>query len=300
MTYSNRDDIIQITAEWTGERFADGRPRVGDDILARIRGVTTEEAWMPLHQRGYKYQYEGRFKTTHPGARLLGRAVTAVMVPSRPDVHMNLLEYGREKEGRHGFFNQWVIDAMSENDILVVDMCDKIVEGTFVGGNLSTAIKARAKHSGAVIWGGIRDLEQIVTMEDFQVYYRGVDPAPINGVMMTGMNVPCRVGDAVCLPGDVVLGTISGVVFIPAHLAETVAIAGEKTQVKDIFGFERLREKKYTSAQVDAAIWSREVMDDFMGWFAASPLAQPFQHLTWDEEIEKSRTVDTWDFTGLA
>jgi regulator of RNase E activity RraA len=300
MIFNNRDDIIQLTPEWKGERFQDGRPRVSDDTIDRIRNVKIEEAWMPIWDKGYKYQFEGRFKVTHHGRRICGRAVTAVMVPSRPDVHLAMLEYGRGKEGRHGFFNQWVIETLVEGDIIVVDMCDKIFQGTFVGGNLSTAIKSRTKNGGAVIWGGIRDLEQIVQMDDFQVYYRGVDPTPIGDVMMTGMNVPCRIGNAICMPGDIVLGTISGILFIPSHLAEDVAIRGEKIQVKDIFGFERLASKTYTSAQIDAKYWSKEVMADFINWLAISPAAENYRHLEWVEELEQSEKVQTWDFTGLA
>ncbi len=108
-------------------------------------------------------------------------------------------------------------------------MCDQILYGTYVGGNLSTAIKARTGNGGAVIWGGILDLEQIVDTPGFQAYYRGIHPSPIGDVMMTGMNVPSRTGHTVCLPGDVVLGTISGVTFIPAHLAEYVPSCPEKT-----------------------------------------------------------------------
>ena len=300
MKFNNPEDIIQLTPLWQGERFPDGRPKVPDRTLERIRKVKLEEAWFPLFNQKYNHQFEGDFRTTHPGHQLVGRAVTAVMVPSRPDVHMAMLNYGRDVEGRHGFFNQWVIETLVEGDVLVVDMCDKIIDGTYVGGNLSTAIKARTKTGGAVVWGGIRDLEQIVEIPDYQVYYRGVDPSPIGEVMMTGMNVPCRVGKAICMPGDVVLGTITGVLFIPAHLAEKVAEISEKQQVKVAFGFERLEQGIYTSSQVDALIWSREVMDDFLEWFKVSPAAADFQHLEWSEEIEKSRNVGTWDFTGLS
>ncbi len=300
MKFNDPEYIISLTPNWEGERFPDGRPKVPDSVIERIRRVKTEEAWFPLFDAGYKYQFEGEFKTTHAGQKLVGRAVTAVMVPSRPDVHMTMLNYGREHENRNGYFNQWVIETMTDGDVLVVDMCDKVINGTYVGGNLSTAIKSRTKTGGAVIWGGIRDLEQIVEMEDYQVYYRGIDPSPIGDVMMTGMNVPCRIGKAVCLPGDIVLGTISGVLFIPAHMAETVAQVGEKQQVKDLFGFERLKEGRYQSSQIDALIWSKEVMEDFMEWFKSSPDAKAYQHLDWSEEIEKSEHVGTWDFTGLA
>lgn len=300
MKYNDRDYIIELTPEWKGERFPDGRPRVSDDLLRRISNITTEEAWIPLARMGYKLQYEGEFRMIHPNQRLVGRAVTAVMVPSRPDVHKTMLAHGREKEGRKGFFNQWVIDTLEENDVVVVDMCDQILYGTYVGGNLSTAIKSRTKHGGAVIWGGVRDLEQIVGIEDFQVYFRGVHPSPIGDVMMTGMNVPCRIGRAICMPGDVVLGTISGVVFIPAHLAEAVASRAEKSHIRDEFGFERLHEGKYTTAQIDQDFWPIHMMEDFMNWFHTSEKAKDFQYLDWTEELENAgKDIVSKPFDGI-
>ena len=95
MKFNDREYMIELTPEWKGERFPDGRPKVSDDILRRIRDIKTEEAWMPLADMGYKLQFEGDLKMLHPGKKLIGRAVTAVMVPSRPDVHMALINHGR-------------------------------------------------------------------------------------------------------------------------------------------------------------------------------------------------------------
>lgn len=300
MKFNNPEDTMYLTYKWTGERFPDGRPKVNDSILYRLANLTTEQVWKSLIDKDYKNQFEGDLKMTHQGACLIGRAVTSVFVPSRPDVHMRLLEHGRKDEGRNGFFNQWLVESLLENDVAVVDMCDQILYGTYVGGNLSTAIKTRTKNGGAVIWGGIRDLEQIVEIEGYQVYYRGISPTPIGEVMMTGMNVPCRIGKAVCMPGDIVLGTISGVIFIPAHIADYVASFAEKTQLRDTFGFKRLASKTYTPAQIDQEIWSQEMMDDFIEWFRASDEAKKFQYLDWTEELEKSKNPqETKEFDGF-
>ena len=280
MKFNCKEDIIQITPLWKGERMEDGRPKVSADVLRRLRKITLEEAWGPLWTKGYKYQFEGEFRTTHPGTTLVGRAVTGVMVPMRPDLNDYLLKYGHEEEGRKGYFNQWIIDSLVEDDVVVVDMFDKIFQGTYVGGNLSTAIKTRTKRGGAVIWGGIRDLEQIVKIEGINVYYRGIDPTGIGDVTMTGFNVPCRIGKATCLPGDVVLGTISGVIFIPSHLAEEVVVGAEKSHVRDIFGFQRLHEKVYTTAQIDTK-WTYAMWQDFVNWAKEDPRAEevPSPHL---------------------
>ena len=57
MKFNCKEDIIQITPLWKGERLPDGRPMVSADVLRRLRKITLEEAWGPLWQKGYKYQF---------------------------------------------------------------------------------------------------------------------------------------------------------------------------------------------------------------------------------------------------
>ena len=289
MKCEDRDLILELTQEWKGERYPNGRPKVSDTLLNRLSRLTTEEAYIGMQKKGYKLQYEGDLKRTNPVTPLIGRAVTAVMVPSRPDVHQIMLDYGRNKDGRIGSFNQWVIDTLTERDVMVVDMCDQILYGTFVGGNLSTAIKSRTKTGGAVIWGGIRDLAQIQNIPDYQVFYRGIHPSPIGDVMLSGINVPTRIGRAICMPGDVVHGSVSGVIFIPPHLAEGVATWAEKQHMRDVFGFQRLKEGKYTSAQIDQTWWSEDMMLDFLNWFQRADETKDYRYLDWEEEMINSK-----------
>jgi regulator of RNase E activity RraA len=291
MKFDNAEDIIQLTPLWEGERFPNGRPKVPDHILRRIEKITVEEAWGPLWNRGYIAQFEGDFKVIHPNKVMVGRAVTAVYIPKRPDLHDTLLNYGHEQEERKGFFNQWVIDSLQEDDVVVVDMFDKVYKGTFVGGNLSTAIAARTKRGGAVFWGGIRDAQQIANIDAINIFYRGSDPTAIADVTMTGMNVPCRIGKAVCLPGDVVLGTPFGVIFIPPHLAELTVVQAEKSKVRDVFGFTRLNEGRYSTAQIDTA-WTLAIWQDFVDWFDKSDSTADYRHLTWDDELAEARKLE--------
>ena len=290
--FNDRETIIKLTPEWIGERLPDGRPMVSQDILRRMRKITFEEAWGPLWNMGYRYNWETNFRMSHGSDVLVGRAVTAVMVPKRPDLDKALMDIGQKEEGHKGFFNQWVIDNLVEDDVVVVDLYDKIFEGTYVGGNLSTAIKTRTKNGGAVIWGGVRDLQQIVKIDGLQVYYRGVDPTGIGNCSMTGYNTPCRIGQAICMPGDVVLGTMSGVIFIPAQHAEHVVVNAEKSHVRDIFGFDRLASKTYTTAQIDTQ-WTVAMYEDFLNWFATDPRAEEYRHLTWDKELEEAREKES-------
>lgn len=278
MRFDCREDITQLTPEWKGERFENGRPRVPDEILQRMEKVTTEEAWGTLWGKGYKYQFVADWKVMHPGEVLVGRAVTAVFVPKRPDLHDHLMEHGHQQEGRIGEMNSWVIETLVEDDVLVVDLFDKIFEGTFSGGNLGTAIARRTKR-GQVIYGGIRDVQQVYGIENLQTYYRGNDPTGINDVTMAGMNVPCRIGSAICMPGDVVLGTMAGILFIPPQFAEEAVESSERTRLRELFGLQRLREGVYTSAQMDTA-WTPEIEADFHEW-RKTGTPDDLKHLKW-------------------
>ena len=264
MKYNNREDIIQITPLWKGDRFDDGRPRVDDDIVRRMRFCTTEEAWGYPYERGYKFQWEGDWFMPHPDRVLVGRAVTAVFVPQRPDLHDYLMEYGHAQERRIGAMNSWVIQTVQKGDVVVVDLFHKIFEGTFTGGNLSTAISSRGG-AGQVIYGGMRDLQQVETIKDFVTFCKGIDPTGINNVTLVGLNVPCRIGRATCLPGDIVHGTKSGITFVPAHLAQATVEFSEKTRMREAFGFAMVRKGKYDSSQVDTE-WTREMEEEFLDW----------------------------------
>lgn len=264
MKYNNRDDIVQLTPLWTGERFDDGRPRVPDDILRRMERVITEEAWAVLWREGYHFQFCGGWTRISSEKRLVGRAVTGVFVPHRPDLHDTLMDLGNNQEGRIGAMNSWVIETLVEDDVIVIDLFEKVYEGTYSGANLSTAIASRTKR-GQVIYGGIRDAEQIVDIPNLATYCRGMDPTPIRNVTLTGMNVPCRIGDATCVPGDVVLGTMTGVLFIPPHLAEAVVEHSERTHMRERFSHQRLREGIYNSSQMDTK-WTDEIEADFEEW----------------------------------
>lgn len=291
MKFSDRDEIIALTPQWKGERLEDGRPKVPQRVLRALEGMTLEEVWKPIFLKGYEHQFQGDMQTMHQGKKLVGRAVTCVMMPTRPDLHEVLFDIGTVQEGRKGNYNQWVIDSLVEDDVVVADMYDKIYKGTFLGGNLTTAIKARTINGGAVIWGGVRDVEQMAGI-DVQVYFRGIDPTPIREFLMTGMNVPCRIGKAVCMPGDVVFGAGGGVLFIPAHLAEEVVDGAAKTHVKDDFGFEMITRNEWSTAQIDRP-WSTDMIEKLIAWIHEDPRGADYRSLDWSAELEASKNAHT-------
>jgi len=257
------ETITELTHLSAFERFADGRPRVPDDLIERMRLVTTEEAWGVLHAKGYENQFEGNWICTNPDRILVGRAVTAWMVPSRPDLGETIERIGKA-EGRIGGQNSWVIDTLRKGDVMVVDCFGKIKEGTFVGDNLATSLMAKTG-AGAVIDGGIRDYQGVSKLEDVTIFCRGLHPTAIADMTLVGVNTPIRIGGATVLPGDVVLGTATGVIFIPPHMAKEVVERSEDIRMHDQFGKLRLSEGRYTSGEIDRA-WTSQIEEDYKDW----------------------------------
>ena len=295
MRFNNREDIISLTPMWKGERFPDGRPKVKDRYLEAMQGMTLEELWKPIFVKGYESQFEGRLQTLHDdGRKLIGRAVTCSFCPTRPDLHETMFSIGMA-EGRKGNYNQWVIDSLVEGDVVVSVIYYKMYKLTFLGGNLTTAIQTKTKTGGGVIWGGVRDVEQMKVIPDVQVYYRGIDPTPIRDFVMTGFNGVTRIGSAVCLPGDVVFGGGGGVLFIPSHLVGEVVDGAAKTHVKDIFGFEMISQNVFTTAQIDKNTWTEEMLDMLTEFIKHDPRGEQYRQLDWSVEYDMARNGDPND-----
>ena len=257
------EELITLTSKWEGERFPDGRPKVPDGILERMKLVNIEEAWSVLRNEGYNYQFERGWKHTHPGGVLVGRALTTMYMPLRPDVDEKIREAGKAA-GYIGNEVSWPIDMLVPGDVYVADAWGKEEGGVIIGGNLANSIFAKSGN-GVVVDGEVRDLEQIEAIEGFNGFIRDFNPSYYWASMLIGINIPTRIGSATVMPGDVVLGKRTGIIFIPAHLAEKVVKTAEIVRLKDMFGFQRLKEGKYTPGQIDTR-WSEEINDDFAEW----------------------------------
>ena len=257
------DQRIAFTPDWHGERFADGRPKVSDAVLDRLKETDAEQAWDTLQDAGYLNQFEGHWQVINPGERMVARVVTAVFMPRRPDVD-SVIQAAGKKEGRIGDENSWIIDILQPGDVLVVDLFGKVKDGTIVGDNLSTAIFAHS-HNGLIVDGAVRDVSGIQEIHGFQVYTRDFDPSALQNVMLVGINVPIRIGQTTVMPGDIALGDPEGVTFIPAHLAENIVNRSEMDHQIDAWGHQMLREGRYTPGQIDSN-WTAPMVQEFNKW----------------------------------
>jgi regulator of RNase E activity RraA len=281
------EQIKAITPEWKGERSPDGRPKVADKYLERLKKVHLEEAWGILRNKGYQNQFEGDWMVLNPDSVMVGRVVTAQYLPMRPDLDKIIKDRGKA-EGRIGNTNSWPIDVLKDGDIYVADSYGKVVDGTLIGDNLGNSIYAKS-HRGVVFYGSVRDIEGLEEIKGFNAWIKGYDPSYIQQMMLGGINIPIRIGRATVLPGDVALAKKGGVVFIPAHLVEEVVLNAEFIGLRDAFGHQRLREQKYTPGQIDSQ-WSDEIKKDFLKWLEENPDKLPMSR----EELDKFMKDRTW------
>jgi regulator of RNase E activity RraA len=281
------DQVKALTPDWTGERFADGRPKVPDKYLERLKKVHLEEAWGILRNKGFQNQFEGDWMVIHPDSVMVGRVVTAQYMPSRPDVDKIIKDKGKQ-EGRIGATNSWPIDVLKDGDIYVADSYGKVVDGTLIGDNLGNAIYAKS-HKGVIFYGSVRDIEGLEDIQGFNGWMKGYDPSYIQQMMLAGINIPIRIGRATVLPGDIALAKKGGIVFIPAYLVEDVVLNAEFIALRDVFGHQRLREGRYTPGEIDTQ-WTDAIKKDFLKWIDENPGKLPMSR----EELDKFMKDRTW------
>ena len=267
---SSPEYIKTLTADWKGERFPDGRPKVSDAILERLKNISIEEAWGVLRNKGYQNQFESGWEIINPDQPMTGRVVTAQYMPMRPDLEKYVKAQGKaEGRAQQGGTNSWPIDVLVDGDVYVADSYGKIADGTLIGDNLGNSIYSKSKR-GVIFNGSVRDQEGLEEIKGFNGWIKGQDPSFIFQMSLVSINAPIRIGRATVLPGDVVLAKKFGVIFIPAHLVEDLVITSEVTALRDEFGHLRLKEGKYKPGQIDSQ-WTEEIKNDFISWLNKYP-----------------------------
>jgi 4-hydroxy-4-methyl-2-oxoglutarate aldolase len=243
-----KPDLVDYTAQSPFDRFPDGRPKVPDDLIERARGLSSEEVWAVLHEKGFNNQYADGFQVLQPAKTMVGRAFTVQFMPLRSDVD----EVAQTKAKDHGLkqlMNQTAIDMLQPGDVLVVDLFGKKVNGTIVGDNLFYYVMTATHSGGLVVDGSVRDLNGISEI-DMPAYFRSVDPTPIGNVMLTGINIPVRIGGVTVMPGDLVVGDREGVYFVPPQLVTEVLDRADEIHIHDEWTKKKFAEGKYKSSEI--------------------------------------------------
>lgn len=244
----SKQELADYTALSTFERLPDGRPKVPDELIERARELSSEEVWAVLEEKGFHNQYADGFQILHPEKPMVGRAFTVQFMPERPDVNKIASTKAKER-GSGPLNNQMAIDMLQPGDVLIVDLFGKKVNGTIVGDNLFYYVMKATHSGGLVVDGSIRDLNGISQI-DMPAYFRAVDPTPIGNVMLTGINVPVRIGGVTVMPGDLVVGDREGVYFVPPQLVKDVLDRADEIHIHDEWTKKKFDEMKYKSHEI--------------------------------------------------
>lgn len=284
------ESVMALSPEWTGERTPDGRPKVSDQLLERLKNISMEEAWGFLRRYGYQNQfenfasvYENGWVILHPDKPMTGRVVTAQFMPLRPDFDDYIQAQGKKENLTSPVTNYAPINALSEGDVYVADSYGKMENGTLIGDNLGNAIYRNGRR-GIIFNGSVRDVEGLSAIEGFNGWIRGSDPSALSQMVCASINAPIRIGRVTVLPGDVVLAKNTGVVFIPAHLVAECVLSGEYTALRDLFNFYCINTGlfKYDNERfVD--VTPEEFENAFLKWIDENPDVLPMPK----EEFQK-------------
>jgi 4-hydroxy-4-methyl-2-oxoglutarate aldolase len=243
-----KEQMVEYTAQNPFDRFDDGRPKVPDALIERARGLSSEEVFAILPPQGFRNQYADGFRVLHPGKKLVGRAFTVQFMPLRPDLDAVITARARAA-GLPRMNNQVPMDMLQPGDVLVVDLFGQSEGGTIVGDNLFYYIMKTTKGAGLVVDGAIRDLEGIAGM-DMPAYFRTAHPSYLTNVIISGINIPVRIGNATVMPGDLVFGDSEGVYFIPPALVQKVVDNADEVHIHDEWTRRKFDEGKYKSSEI--------------------------------------------------
>jgi 4-hydroxy-4-methyl-2-oxoglutarate aldolase len=243
-----KDQMVEYTAQNPFDRFADGRPKVPDALIERARDLSSEEVFAILPGKGFRNQYADGFQILHPDKKLVGRAFTVQFMPLRPDLD-DAINAKAKASGLDRMYNQIPIDMLQPGDVMVVDLFGQGEGGTIVGDNLFYYIMKATKGAGLVVDGAIRDLDGISAM-DMPAYFRSAHPSYLTNVIISGINVPVRIGKATVMPGDLVVGDSEGVYFIPPSLVQQVVDNADVIHIHDEWTRKKFDEGKYKSTDI--------------------------------------------------
>jgi 4-hydroxy-4-methyl-2-oxoglutarate aldolase len=241
----DREQMIRYTSQNPFDRFPDGRPKVPDALLEKVKGLSAEEVFGIEHE-GYPNQFDGDLIPLRPGKKLVGRAVTLQLMPLRPDVAdvdgTGMPSTGpRDKHISH----QTALNLLEPGDVIVVDAHS--ISGGIIGDNLAYYI--HQKGAGFVIDGDIRDLDGIQEI-DMAGYFKRAVPPYLTSCMVTGINIPVQIGKTTVMPGDVVFGDREGVYFIPPQLVKGIVDRADTIHIHDEWTKKKFSEGKYKSTDI--------------------------------------------------
>jgi regulator of RNase E activity RraA len=132
-------------------------------------------------------------------------------------------------------------------------------------------------------------LQEITNIKGFNAFVRDFHPSFTEEMVLMGLNTPIRIGNAIVLPGDLVIANMEGVLFVPPHLAEQVVSTAEFVIRTDQFGFEMVRTGRYSTGEIDSQ-WTGAIKTEFLKWLEKHPELGKMTR----EELDTVMSKRTW------
>jgi len=169
-----------------------------DDVKKTLLQVSTSNISDALHRQGWIREI---FPLSPADARVAGPAVTVRTYPG---------DWAKPVEA---------IDVARKGEIIVIDAGGV---GPAVWGELATNSCLIKKIAGVVIYGGVRDTEEIRKM-GLPVFAKLICPEAGEPKGLGEINVPVRIGGCLVSPGDWIVGDSDGVVVVPEERVVEIA-----------------------------------------------------------------------------
>lgn len=230
------------------------------DTRARLMGVSTATLCTALFKRGLRHQFIQDVRPLNPGLpNMVGPAYTLRYIPARED--LNSIEVF--KDPNHP--QRVAVEQCPVGAVLVMDS-RKDARAASAGGILVARLMVRGV-AGVVTDGGFRDSPEIAKYSMPAYHTRPSAPTNLTLHQALDLNLPIACGDVAVWPGDIVVGDAEGVIVIPAHLANEIALeAVEMTAFEDFVQQEVMKGRAVIGLYPPTQEQSRI---DFAAWRAA-------------------------------
>ena len=201
----------------------------------RLMKVSVATLCTALFKRGLRNQFiQGVHPLNDTLPNMVGEAFTLRYIPAREDINPISVFLDRKHPQRVA------VEQCPPGGVLVIDS-RKDPRAASAGGILVARLMARGV-AGVVTDGGFRDSPEIAKYTMPAYHNRPSAPTNLTLHQALDINVPIGCGDVAVFPGDVVVGDAEGVIVIPAHLAEEVALEAVEMTAFEDFVTEKVHE----------------------------------------------------------
>ena len=182
-------------------------------LFDKLMRVGLESAWSLVTAEGYPQNFINELSPLKANTRMVGRARTMRYLPNRKDVRDKLYAAGPQ-------LNYKSAEEAQTGDVLVFDAGGETRAG--VSGGVTTIRFLVRGGAGLVIDGAMRDVPELEAMP-IQTYMRRGHASSVAPLMMSvDYQVPVRIGRVTVVPGDILVGESTGILVIPAAIAEKI------------------------------------------------------------------------------